>query len=83
MKQGTPLSPPAPIGGAGVASMGDGETVAEGAAARPICQARTGTGKCSILFCSADYDQDIFISLFSWSPAGLATLQGLSIICYM
>ena len=33
MKQGTPSSPPAPIGGAEVASMGDGETVAEGAAA--------------------------------------------------
>ena len=41
MKQGTPSSPPAPIGGAEVASMGDGETVAEGAVAMTSPSAQT------------------------------------------
>ena len=38
--------------------------------ARPNSQARTGTGEYSF-------------SLFSWPRAGLATLPGLSILCYM
>ena len=38
--------------------------------ARPNSQARTGTGECSF-------------SLFSWPRAGLATLSGWSILCYM
>ena len=38
--------------------------------ARPNSQARTGTGECSF-------------SLFSWPRAGLATLPGWSILCYM
>ena len=38
--------------------------------ARPNSQARTGTGECSF-------------SLISWPRAGLATLPGWSILCYM